>query len=96
LGWRLSVSGATTLAWHAGLTRGFSALLALIDTRDELRAVAVLTNSPYDAALREVGLKALQSARVRLSISTASTRKRGILGRGRRLDTDQAAGTQIG
>ncbi len=77
LGWRLSISGDTTLAWHGGLTRGFGALLALIDTPEAPRGLAILTNSPYDA-LREVGLKALQSSRVRLRISTASTRKRGI------------------
>lgn len=95
LGWRLSISGDTTLAWHDGLTHGFSALLAVIDTPKTPRGLAILTNSPYNAALREAGLKALQSSRVRLLIVTASTRKRGILRRGCRLDTDQAAGSQI-
>jgi serine-type D-Ala-D-Ala carboxypeptidase/endopeptidase len=75
LGWRLSISGATTLAWHEGLTSGFSALLAVIDTPEAARGLAILTNSPYDALL-EVGLKALQSSSVRLRISTASTRKK--------------------
>jgi len=79
LGWRLSISGDTTLAWHGGVTHGFSALLALLDSPTAPRGLAVLTNSPYDAALRDVGLKALQSARVRLLISTAPTRKRGVL-----------------
>ena len=74
LGWRLKISGATTLAWHGGLTSGFSALLAVIDTPQAPRGLAILTNSPYDALL-EVGLKALRSSRVRLRISTASTRK---------------------
>jgi serine-type D-Ala-D-Ala carboxypeptidase/endopeptidase len=75
LGWRLKTSGATTLAWHEGLTSGFSALLAVLDTPKEPRGLAILTNSPYNAALLEAGLNALQSARVRLRISTASTRK---------------------
>jgi serine-type D-Ala-D-Ala carboxypeptidase/endopeptidase len=74
LGWRLSISGDTSLAWHGGLSNGFSALLAVIDTPKAPCGLAILTNSPYDALL-EVGLKALQSSRVRLRISTASTRK---------------------
>jgi serine-type D-Ala-D-Ala carboxypeptidase/endopeptidase len=73
LGWRLSISGDTTLAWHGGVSHGFSALLALIDTPTAPRGLAILTNSPYNAALREAGLKALQSSRVRLQISTASS-----------------------
>jgi serine-type D-Ala-D-Ala carboxypeptidase/endopeptidase len=75
LGWRLAISGATTLAWHGGLTNGFSALLAVIDSPEAPRGLAILTNSPYSAALLEAGVKALQSPRVRLLISTASTRK---------------------
>jgi CubicO group peptidase (beta-lactamase class C family) len=94
LGWRLSISGDTALASHGGGTRGLSALLALIDTPRAPRGLAILTNSPYDAALREAGLKALQSSRVRLRRSTTPTRKRGIPGRGRRLHTHQAVGHQ--
>jgi serine-type D-Ala-D-Ala carboxypeptidase/endopeptidase len=74
LGWRLAISGDTTLAWHDGLTNGFSAHLAVIDTPEAPRGLAILTNSPYDR-LVEVSLKALQSPRVRLRISPASTRK---------------------
>jgi serine-type D-Ala-D-Ala carboxypeptidase/endopeptidase len=74
LGWRLSISSATTLAWHGGLTSGFSALLAVLDTPRGPRGLAILTNSPYDDALLEVGLKALSSAQLRLSI--AATRKK--------------------
>jgi CubicO group peptidase (beta-lactamase class C family) len=81
LGWRLSISGDTALAWHGGLTHGFSALLALIDTPTAPRGLAILTNSPYNAALLEAGLKALQSSRIRLLISTASAPKTGILRR---------------
>jgi hypothetical protein len=73
LGWQLKISGETTLAWHEGLTNGFSALLALIDTRRAPRGLAILTNSPYAAALREAGFNALSSAQLR--ISTAPTRK---------------------
>jgi D-alanyl-D-alanine-carboxypeptidase/D-alanyl-D-alanine-endopeptidase len=80
LGWRLKISGDATLAWHEGLTNGFSALLALIDTPTAPRGLAILTNSPYNDGLLEVGLKTLSSAQLRLS--TASTRKRGIAGRG--------------
>jgi serine-type D-Ala-D-Ala carboxypeptidase/endopeptidase len=74
LGWRLKISGPTTLAWHGGLTNGFRALLAVVDTPKAPRGLAILANSPYDALL-EVGLEALQSSRVRLRLSTASTRK---------------------
>lgn len=59
LGWQLKISGDATLAWHEGLTNGFSALLAVIDTPKAPRGLAILTNSPYSAALREAGLKAL-------------------------------------
>jgi hypothetical protein len=59
LGWQLKISGDTTLAWHEGLTSGFSALLAVIDTPQAPRGLAILTNSPYNAALREAGFKAL-------------------------------------
>ncbi len=74
LGWRLKVSGAVTLAWHGGLTSGFSALLAVLDTARAPRGLAILTNSPYNDGLLEVGLKTLSSAQLRLSI--ASTRKK--------------------
>jgi len=60
LGWRLKISGDATLAWHGGLTHGFSALLAVTDTPEAPRGLAILTNSPHNAALREAGLKALQ------------------------------------
>jgi serine-type D-Ala-D-Ala carboxypeptidase/endopeptidase len=76
LGWRLTISGDTTLAWHNGLTNGFSAVLAVMDTPAAPRGLAILTNSPYNAALLEAGLNALQSSRVRLKISTASIRKK--------------------
>ena len=53
-----------------GLTIGFSALLALIDTPEARRGLAILTNSPYSAALRQVGLKMLSSAQLRISIAS--------------------------
>jgi serine-type D-Ala-D-Ala carboxypeptidase/endopeptidase len=73
LGWRLKISDHATLAWHDGLTNGFSALLAVIDTPKAPRALAILTNSPYNAALLEAGLNALSSPQLR--ISTVSRRK---------------------
>ena len=77
LGWRLSISGDTTLAWHEGLTQGFSALLAVIDTPQAPRGLAILTNSPYPAALREAGLKALHViTRPAADIDSVNTQKR--------------------
>jgi serine-type D-Ala-D-Ala carboxypeptidase/endopeptidase len=73
LGWQLKISGAATLAWHEGQTSGFSALLALIDIREARRGLAILTNSPYSAALRQAGLKALSSAQLRISIASMRT-----------------------
>ena len=73
LGWQLKISGAATLAWHEGQTSGFSALLALIDTREARRGLAILTNSPYCAALRQAGLMALSSAQLRISIASRRT-----------------------
>ena len=69
-----SGSEARTGSPDGGLTNGFSALLAVLDTPQAPRGLAILTNSPYNAALLEVGLKALSSAQLRLS--TASTRKK--------------------
>ncbi len=76
LGWQLAISGDTTLAWHGGLTNGFSALLAVIDSPKAPRGVAILTNSPYYAGVREAGIKALESSTVRLVISTAMQKER--------------------
>lgn len=59
LGWRLRISGDATLAWHRGLTRSFSALLAVIDAAEARRGVAILTNSPYTQGLQAAGFRAL-------------------------------------
>jgi hypothetical protein len=60
LGWRLKTTGGASLAWHRGLTHGFGALLAVIDTPDTSRGLAILANSPAAATLQAAGLKALQ------------------------------------
>lgn len=60
LGWRLKTTGGARLAWHRGLTHGFSALLAVIDAPDVRRGLAILANSPATAAtVQAVGLKTL-------------------------------------
>jgi len=63
LGWRLKTSGAASVAWHTGLTYGLSALLAVTDSPDDLRGLAILTNSPYTAGLSATGLNALRGPR---------------------------------
>jgi serine-type D-Ala-D-Ala carboxypeptidase/endopeptidase len=60
LGWRLKTSGAASVAWHTGLTYGFSALLAVTDSPHDPRALAILTNSPHTAGLAATGLNALR------------------------------------
>jgi D-alanyl-D-alanine-carboxypeptidase/D-alanyl-D-alanine-endopeptidase len=60
LGWRLKTSGAASMAWHSGLAYGFSALLAVIDSPDDPRGLAILTNSPYLAGLSATGLNTLR------------------------------------
>jgi D-alanyl-D-alanine-carboxypeptidase/D-alanyl-D-alanine-endopeptidase len=60
LGWRLKATGGTCLAWHRGLTHGFSALLAVIDAPDARRGLTILANSPAAATLQAIGLKALR------------------------------------
>jgi CubicO group peptidase (beta-lactamase class C family) len=60
LGWRLKTTGGARLAWHRGLTHGFSALLAVIDASDARRGLAILANSPAAVTLQAIGLKALR------------------------------------
>jgi CubicO group peptidase (beta-lactamase class C family) len=59
LGWRLKTSGDAALAWHGGLTGGFSAFAAVLDRPGAHRGLAILANGPYAGALQTVGLGTL-------------------------------------
>ena len=64
LGWRVKTSGDATLAWHKGLTNGFSAVLGVITTTEERKGLAILTNSLYASTIRIAGLSMMNQLQV--------------------------------